>query len=124
MSTSIGAPAAFARSLGHSDITNGTATATAPSPPTTDVAPIRKRRLSLFTTASVPIPTFRAVSLALQNLRIIRDLPPRFAACARACFGFAGAHRGLALGTAGTIIAVVAFSGGVQRVRADYNDQF
>src|SRR6478672_3596057 len=59
MSTSIGAPAALARSLGHSDITNGTAAATTPTPPTTDVAPIRNRRLSLFTIASVPIPAFR-----------------------------------------------------------------
>ena len=59
MSTSIGAPAALARSLGQNDITNGTAAATAPTPPTTDVAPIRNRRLSLFTIASVPIPAFR-----------------------------------------------------------------
>ena len=44
MSTSTGAPAAFARSLGKNDITNGVATATAPTPPTTPVAPIRKRR--------------------------------------------------------------------------------
>jgi hypothetical protein len=29
-------------------------------PPTTDVAPIKKRRLSLLTTASVAIPAFRA----------------------------------------------------------------
>jgi hypothetical protein len=66
----------------------------------------------LFTTASVPIPTFRAVSLALQNLRIIRDLPPRFAARARAGSGFANANSGLALGIAGTMIAAIAFSGG------------
>ena len=52
MSTSTGAPAAFARSLGKNDITNGVATATAPMPPTTLVAPIRKRRFPSFTVAS------------------------------------------------------------------------
>ena len=45
MSTSTGAPAALARSLGKNDITKGTAVATAPMPPTTPVAPMRKRRL-------------------------------------------------------------------------------
>ncbi len=44
MSTSTGAPAAFARSLGKNDITNGVAAATTPTPPTAPVAPIRKRR--------------------------------------------------------------------------------
>ena len=75
------APAAFARSLGQRDITNGTATAAAPMPPTTDVAPMRKRRLSLFTIASVTIPAFRSIPVpALQKLRIIRDLLPCFEA--------------------------------------------
>src|SRR5690348_16694154 len=60
MSTSIGAPAALARSLGHSDMTKGVAAAIAPMPPTTEVAPIRKRRLSLFTIASFAIPAFRS----------------------------------------------------------------
>src|SRR6478672_3251741 len=80
MSTSTGAPAAFARSLGHSDITNGVATATAPIPPTTEVAPIRKRRLSLSTIASVTIPAFRCVchDSSSQNLRIIREPVCRF----------------------------------------------
>ena len=74
MSTSIGAPAALARSLGQSDITNGTATATAPMPPTTEVAPIRNRRLSLFTIASVHHPGLSPrPRAALQNLRIIRE---------------------------------------------------
>src|SRR5207237_3070370 len=50
-STSTGAPAAFARSLGHIDITNGTAVATMPMPPTTLVATTRKRRLSASTSA-------------------------------------------------------------------------
>ena len=60
MSTSTGAPAALARSLGQNDITNGAAAATAPMPPTTDVAPIRKRRLSLFDYRfESPIPAFR-----------------------------------------------------------------
>jgi hypothetical protein len=44
MSTSTGAPAALARSLGKNDITNGVAAATTPTPPTALVAPIRKRR--------------------------------------------------------------------------------
>ena len=35
MSTSTGAPAALARAEGQNDITNGTAAATAPTPPTT-----------------------------------------------------------------------------------------
>src|SRR5689334_11589461 len=60
MSTSIGAPAALARSLGHSDMTKGVAAAIAPMPPTTEVAPIRKRRLSLLTIASFAIPALRS----------------------------------------------------------------
>ena len=54
MSTSTGAPAAFARSLGQNDITNGVAAAIAPMPPTTLVAPIRNRRLLLSMFAAPP----------------------------------------------------------------------
>src|SRR5207237_6222393 len=53
MSTSTGAPAAFARSLGCIDITNGTAVATTPMPPSVLVAMTRKRRLSASTSALV-----------------------------------------------------------------------
>ena len=49
MSCSTGAPAAFARSLGQKLIAKGTAAAAAPIPPTTVVAPIRKRRFLLST---------------------------------------------------------------------------
>src|SRR5690606_3345933 len=44
MSTSTGAPSARARSLGRSDDAKGMPAATAPSPPTTPVAIVRKRR--------------------------------------------------------------------------------
>ena len=53
MSTSIGAPAAFARSLGKSDMTNGVAVLTTPTPPTTLVAPTRKRRFPRSTVRSI-----------------------------------------------------------------------
>ena len=49
MSTSTGAPAAFARAEGQNDITNGVAAATAPTPPTTPPAMIRNRRLFVST---------------------------------------------------------------------------
>src|SRR6266542_6408741 len=52
MSISTGAPAAFARSLGKNDITKGVAAAATPTPPTTLVAPIKKRRLPWFTVPS------------------------------------------------------------------------
>src|SRR5206468_5706208 len=52
ISTSIGAPAAFARSLGCIDTTNGTAVATTPTPPMMLVATTRKRRFSVWTSVS------------------------------------------------------------------------
>ena len=67
MSTSTGAPAAFARSLGQNDITNGVAVATTPTPPTTLVAPIRKRRFPLSTVASVAMRRVPFVSPRVGN---------------------------------------------------------
>jgi len=64
MSTSMGAPAAFARADGQNDITNGTAAAATPTPPTTPV-PISRRRRDLSTAppallssvaSAIPIP--------------------------------------------------------------------
>ncbi len=55
ISTSTGAPAAFARSLGHMLMANGTAAAITPTAPTAVVAPSRNRRFVLFTPSSVAI---------------------------------------------------------------------
>ena len=80
MSTSTGAPAALARSLGNIDSTNGVAAATAPIPPTTLVAPIRNRRLPLSTVPSAmsPRPKFdaagRAVRAVAARIRKSRQL--------------------------------------------------
>src|SRR5690242_6721825 len=60
MSTSTGAPAALARSLGQRLMTNGTAAAIAPTAPIAVVAPRRNRRLLLFTLSPVAIGTDRA----------------------------------------------------------------
>src|SRR5690349_14703230 len=98
MSTSIGAPAAFARSLGQRDITKGVATAATPMPPTTEVAPIRKRRLSLLTIASVAIPAFRFAResrFVPQNLRIIRDCVVQFEAAHGNCLQFTCTNKDL-----------------------------
>ena len=46
MSTSTGAPAAFARADGSIESMNGTAAATTPTPPTTLLAVMRNRRFS------------------------------------------------------------------------------
>src|SRR5438128_3813876 len=59
MSTSIGTPAALARSLGQKVMQNGTADAITPTVPTAVVAPRRNRRFALFTLPSIatfPVP--------------------------------------------------------------------
>ncbi len=61
MSTSTGAPAALARAEGSNDMTNGTVAAATPTPPTTPLAVIRKRRF-LFSSGLIKasaIPCFR-----------------------------------------------------------------
>ena len=72
MSISTGAPAAFARSLGQNDITKGVATATAPMPPTTQVAVTRNRRLPLAIVASVSI---RRVLAFVCRVSLIENEP-------------------------------------------------
>ena len=60
MSTSTGAPAAFARSRGLERLMNGTAAIAAPTPPTTPLAVIRNRRrlfsLEFVKASDIPMP--------------------------------------------------------------------
>ena len=78
MSTSTGAPAAFARSLGQNDITNGAAAATAPTPPTTlrraDQEAALLRSTVASDHASTPVPV--SASARTPNVGARRESPP------------------------------------------------